>query len=190
MEGLGLVACFYLYSVEGRQHFVVDGTPAVVFNPLVPSLVLILFYLVDFDVNCCFLHVFFHLLVVTRSKGVDVNNRTVNENLVVDQRWEVDASKSEANVALGRWVQKVSFSSVDCLEKSEGVTLASEVNQVLVVTVDAHISEGAPGALDLLSRHLVLSLQFDFFLAIEEATPGPLNLDSGDMVHRESVVLE
>lgn len=68
--------------------------------------------------------------------------------------------------------------------------LLLEVNQVLVIQIDTHISEGAPCFLNFLGRNNFLGLLSLFAPFLETGTPGPLNLDSADVIHGESVILE
>ena len=84
----------------------------------------------------------------------------------------------------------MSFSSVDALQELVWVTFLLEVNQVFVISVDPHVCVRSPSSLDFLSGKLIFCFQFHFFLAFKIASPGPLNLNSSNMVHRKSVVLE
>jgi len=70
------------------------------------------------------------------------------------------------------------------------VLLLFEVDKVLVVLEDADVGEGAPGPLDLLDCYHLFAFSGDLLLALKEPSPGPLNLDRRDVVHRETMVLE
>jgi len=114
----------------------------------------------------------------------------MNKDFVVDERWKVTATQSEPDVTLACRVQQVRLASVNRFEKFKRVTFSPEVDQVLIVPVDPHVSERPPCSLDLLCGHGVLGLQLHFFLALQEATPGPLDLNGGYVIHRKPVVLE
>ena len=65
-----------------------------------------------------------------------------------------------------------------------------EVDKILVIVENLNIGERAPGSLDLLSSQNVLRLLRLFLLPLLVAAPGPLNLDSSNMVHGKSVILK
>ena len=65
-----------------------------------------------------------------------------------------------------------------------------EVDQVFIVTVDAHVSVRAPSSLDLLGSQGVLRFELDLLLPLDVASPSPLNLDSSYVVHGEAMVFE
>ena len=66
----------------------------------------------------------------------------------------------------------------------------AEVDQIFIISVDPHVGVRPPGLLDLLCSHLVFGLELNFLLPLQVSPPGPLDLDGGDMVHGEPVVLE
>lgn len=82
------------------------------------------------------------------------------------------------------------FTPVDGLEQLEGVTFSSEVDEILVILVNPHVSKRSPSPLYFLSCQLVFRFHLHFLLALEETTPGPLNLNSGDVIHSKPVVLK
>ena len=55
MEGFWLVGCVDFDLIEGSQNFVVDGTPSIVFDTLVPAFVLVVLGFVKFNVYRLFL---------------------------------------------------------------------------------------------------------------------------------------
>ena len=65
-----------------------------------------------------------------------------------------------------------------------------EVDEVLVVIVNTHISVASPCFLNFLSSNNILRLLFDSLLTFNEAAPGPLNLDSRNVVHGKAMILE
>jgi len=84
----------------------------------------------------------------------------------------------------------MSLRPIDGLKQLKGVSFATEVNQVLVVTIDPHVSEAPPCALDLLCRHLVFSFKLHFLLSFEESSPGPLYLNSCNVIHCKAMIFE
>mmetsp|Transcript_15748 Transcript_15748/g.24228 ORF Transcript_15748/g.24228 Transcript_15748/m.24228 type:complete len:511 (-) Transcript_15748:12-1544(-) len=190
MKGLGFMFCVHLNLVKRSEDLVVDRSPPVVLDTFVPSFMVIILFFVKMNVDGVLLLLHLHLVVVARSERVDINNCSVHENLVVDQRRELQASQAEPHVTLSSWVEEVCFRPVDAAEQLEWVSLVAEVNQVLVVFVNTNISVGTPGSLDLLSHLLVLCFKLDFLLPLKVPSPRPLDLDSCNVVHRESVVLE
>jgi len=65
-----------------------------------------------------------------------------------------------------------------------------EVNQIFVVTEDLDIGKASPGTLDFFRANYVLRFLVLLSLLKNGCSPGPLNLDSCNMVHGKSVVLE
>ena len=65
-----------------------------------------------------------------------------------------------------------------------------EVDEVPVVIVNAHICVASPCFLNFLGSNDILRLEFDPLLALNETAPGPLNLDSRDMIHGKAMILE
>ena len=93
-------------------------------------------------------------------------------------------------MALRSWIQQVSFTSIDAFEQFERVTLMLEINEVLIVAVNPNIGVRSPRPDNFLNSELVLGLQLYLLFPLEVASPGPLDLNGGDVVHRETVVLE
>ena len=63
-------------------------SPTVVLKSLIPPVVLVIRVLIKMYVDCGLPLLLLDLDVVSRCKGVDVDNTTMRENLVVDQRGE------------------------------------------------------------------------------------------------------
>lgn len=82
------------------------------------------------------------------------------------------------------------FSSVDALQQLKWVTLVLEIDKIFVIPIDPNVGVRSPGSLDLLCSQLVLGLQLNLLLSLEVASPCPLDLDSCDVVHCESVIFE
>ena len=84
MEWLDLAISVYLYLVERCQDFVVDGSPAVVLDSFVPTFVLVVFWLVKFNVKGLLSFCLLNLIVVPWSEGVDIADCSVHEDFVVN----------------------------------------------------------------------------------------------------------
>lgn len=151
---------------------------------------LVIFFFVEFDVDLGLSKVLFHVVVIARGKGIYVHNCTMNEDLVVNQRREINATQSKSYVALARWVKQVSLAAVDSLEQFKRISLFPEINEVFVVFVNSDVGKGPPSSLDFLNRNLVFGLEFQLLLSLHEPSPCPLNLNGCNMVHGESVVLK
>ena len=82
------------------QVFIVDRSPAIILDALVPALMLVLLRLIIFHIDALFLCFLFDLHIVSRRKGVDVDNGGVDEDFVVDERRELQATEAEAHVGL------------------------------------------------------------------------------------------
>ena len=93
-------------------------------------------------------------------------------------------------MALRCWVQEVRLRPVNGFKKLEGVSFASEVDQIFIVPVNSHIGKGSPRALDLLSSDVILGFELDLLLALDETTPSPLDLNCRYVIHREPMILE
>lgn len=65
-----------------------------------------------------------------------------------------------------------------------------KVNEVLIVKVDADVSERAPSFLDFLGGDRLFALLSLFSPTLDAGTPCPLDLNGSDVVHREPMVLE
>lgn len=190
MECFWLLGRLKLNTVTGGENFVRDWTPSISLDPLVPTVMVVLLRLVKANINALLLCVLLQLVVVAWCEGVDVDYSTVRENLVVDQGWETIATKSESDMAARGSIKESCLGRVDTLEQLHWLTLLLEIDQIFVVVEDFDVCEGAPGVLNLLSGDLVLRLLCDLASMLLIATPGPLDLNRGDMIHRESMVLE
>ena len=84
MEWFDLAICVYLNLVEWRQYFVVDRSPAVVLDSFVPTFVLVVFWLVKFDVKGLLSFCLFNLIIIPWSEGVDIADCSVHEDFVVN----------------------------------------------------------------------------------------------------------
>ena len=65
-----------------------------------------------------------------------------------------------------------------------------EIDQIFVVLENLDVRECAPGVLNLLCSELVFRFLSEFAAPFLITAPGPLDLDSRDMIHGEAVVLE
>ena len=92
MEWLRLVSCVDLNLIEWRQDLVINWPPPIVLYPFVPALMLIVFRFVELDVDSLLLLHFFYLVVISGCERVDVTHGSMNEDLVVDQRWELETT--------------------------------------------------------------------------------------------------
>jgi hypothetical protein len=68
--------------------------------------------------------------------------------------------------------------------------LLFEVYQVFVILVYSNIRECSPALLNLLSGYILFTLLLLLSLSLQVSSPCPLNLDSSNVVHRETVVLK
>ena len=82
------------------------------------------------------------------------------------------------------------LSSVDTLKQLEGITFVLKVYQIFIIPVDPNICVRSPSSLNFLCSQLVLGLELNFFLSLQIASPGPLNLNGSNMIHCKSMVLE
>lgn len=190
MKWYGLVRCLYFNLVKWDEYLIIDRSPPIVLNSFIPALMLVIFGLIELNVDCSFSLLFLHLIVVTWSKGIDVNNSSMNEDFIIDKGWELETTQSKSNVTLGGWIKKICLTSIDALQKLIWITLVLEVDQILVILIDSYIRVRSPKPLDLLYCNLILCLQFNFLFSFEITSPCPLNLNGCDMIHCESVVLE
>ena len=71
-----------------------------------------------------------------------------------------------------------------------GFTLLLKVDQIFIILVDLDVGKGPPGILNLLGSHGILGLLSYLSSSFLVAAPSPLDLNGGDMVHRESMILE
>ena len=65
-----------------------------------------------------------------------------------------------------------------------------EINKVFVVSEDLDIGESSPGILNLLSCNGLFGFLSDLLFAFPPTPVSPLDLNSSNMVHGESMVLE
>ena len=93
-------------------------------------------------------------------------------------------------MASGGGVKETSFTGINGSEELHGITFLLEVDQVFVIAEDLDVGVCTPGFLNSFSCNLVLRLLHFLLFAFEESTPRPLNLDGGNVVHSESMILE
>ena len=105
MEGLRFVGSVYFDLVKWSQNLVIDWPPTIVFDSFVPTLVFIIFWPVELYVDRLFLLLFFYLIVISGRKRIYVAHRSMDKNLVVNQRWELQSSKSEPHMGFRGWVE-------------------------------------------------------------------------------------
>ena len=173
-----------------RKILVVDRPPAIVLDALVPTFMIILLGLVILDVDGLLLLFLLELDVVARSECIDVTHGAVHKDLVVDEWRKLEAAETEPNVALRCRVEQVRLTTINTLQQLIWVTLVLEVDEVLVVFVNAHVCVATPGFLNFLRSNDVLGLQLHSLLALYITSPRPLYLNSGNMIHGEAVILE
>ena len=65
-----------------------------------------------------------------------------------------------------------------------------EVDKILVIVENLDIGERSPSSLNLLCSQNILRLLSLLLFPLLISTPSPLNLDSSDMVHSKSMILE
>ena len=181
---------FYLDTVARCKKFVRDWTPAIALDALIPTIKAVILRLVKAHINCVLLVFLLESIVVTRGKRIDIDNATVSEDLVVDERREALAAESEPDMAARCCVEKASLRRVDTLQQLHRLTFLLEVDQIFVVLKDLDVSEGAPSMLDLFSGDNLLRLLSHLSATLLIASPRPLDLDCSNVVHGESMILE
>ena len=87
-------------------------------------------------------------------------------------------------------IKKISFSTIDTLQKLKWITLLSEVNQIFIIPVDPDIRVAPPCFLNFFSCNLIFGLKFNFLLSFQESSPCPLNLNCCDMVHGKPMIFK
>ena len=65
-----------------------------------------------------------------------------------------------------------------------------KVDKIFVISVNSDICVGSPSSLDFLSGQSVFCFQLNLLLSFQVSSPGPLDLDCGDVIHSEPVVFE
>ena len=151
---------------------------------------IVIFWLIESNINCLFLFLFFDSIVISRGKCTNINNGSSWENFVINQRWKVKTTKSEPNMTFRSSIKKISFSTIDTFQKFKWVTFLPEVNQIFIISVDPNISIAPPCFLNLLCSKLIFGLEFNFLLSFQESSPCPLNLYSRNMIHRKSMIFK
>ena len=109
VERFRLLTRLDLDLVVRCEDLVRDGTPAISLNSLVPTIMIVVFRSIKRDVDCVLPLIFLHGVVVTRRKRIDVDDTSMREDLVVDQRWESITSETEANVTARCRIQETSL---------------------------------------------------------------------------------
>ena len=99
MELLRLFIRLEFHSVAGGQNFVRYGAPTVTFDPLIPTIMVIVFRLVILYVDLFLSNFFLNFTVVSWSESIDINDATMGEDLVIDERREPFSTQSESNMA-------------------------------------------------------------------------------------------
>lgn len=92
MERLRLIRSINLNLIKGRQNLIINWPPSIILNTFIPSFMVVSYWLVKLDVDRGLLLFLFHLVVITRSESIDVADGAMDEHLVVDQWWELQAS--------------------------------------------------------------------------------------------------
>jgi len=95
MELFSLVSRPYLNRVIRSKRLVIDRPPPIVFNSFVPALrvTIISFIISHIDLVLSLVPLYLH--VISRGKGIDVDDATVRENLVVDEWGKFLTTESE-----------------------------------------------------------------------------------------------
>jgi len=190
MEWLRLICCLNLDWIEWCQYLIVDWSPAIVFDPFVPTFVLITFRFVKFDIYCLLFLVLFYLVVVSGCKCSNVNYCARHKDFIINQRRKVQPTKPEPNMAFRRWIKKASFATIDALQKFIWVSLLSKIDEIFIISVNSDVGVWSPRSLYFLSCHLILSFELNLLLSLEESTPCPLYLNGGNMIHCKSMIFE
>ena len=151
---------------------------------------IVIFWFIESDINRLFPFSFFDLIVISRGKSTNINNGSCRENFVINQRWKVKSTKSEPNMTFGSSIKKISFSTIDTFQKFKWVTFLPKVNQIFIISVDSNISIASPCFLNFLCCYLIFGLEFNFLLSFQESSPCPLDLNSGNMIHRKSMIFK
>ena len=98
MELLRLLIRLEFHSIARCQNFVRYGAPTVTLDPLIPAVMVIVIGLVILYVDLFLSNFFLNLIVVSWSESVDINDATVGENLVIDERGEPFSTESESDM--------------------------------------------------------------------------------------------
>ena len=85
MEWLRLVGGIDFNLVKRCENLVVDWPPAIVLNTLIPSFVVVTWVFVKSDVDRIFPFLFFHLVIITWSKSIDVTYGTMDKYFVINE---------------------------------------------------------------------------------------------------------
>ena len=93
-------------------------------------------------------------------------------------------------MGFGGSIEEGGLTGVDRLEKLRGVAFFLEVDQVLIVSEDSHVRERPPSSLYFLNSCYFLRFLRYFLLSLKVASPGPLYLNGGNMIHGKTVVLK
>lgn len=190
MKWFRLICRLNLNWIEWRQYLIVDWSPTIVFDPFIPTFVLIIFRFVKFDVNCLLPFLLFYLVVVSGCKRADVDDCTRHKDFIINQRWKVQSTKPESDMTFRSWIKKTSFTTIDTLQKFIWVSLLSEIDEIFIISINSYISVGSPGSLYFLSCHLIFSLELNLLLSLQESTPCPLYLNGSNMIHCKSMIFE
>jgi len=117
VKSLGFFSGFELDLVSWSQDFVRNWSPAIALNSLIPTIVIVILWLIKTDVYSVFLIFLLQCVVVSWCKCVDVNDSSMGKDFVVDQRRKAFSTQSKPDVAARCCVQKSSFSWVYTLQK-------------------------------------------------------------------------
>lgn len=117
------------------KYLVVDGSPTIILNALVPALMFVVRIFIKLYVYRSFLLLFFQMIVITWRECIYVADGAVYENFIVDERWKLEATQPEPYMAPGGWVHQMRFPSVDTFEKLERITFMFEVDEILIIPV-------------------------------------------------------
>lgn len=92
MERLRLIRSINLNLIKGRQNLIINWPPSIILNTFIPSFMVVSSWFIILDVDRGLPLFLFHLVVITRSESIDVADGAMDEHLVVDQWWELQAS--------------------------------------------------------------------------------------------------
>jgi len=84
MERLGFIAGFDFDLIIRSEYFVIYWSPAIVFNALIPTFVLVFWITVKGNVDGGFTLFFFHFVVVTGGERIYIYYCAMDKNFVVD----------------------------------------------------------------------------------------------------------
>ena len=151
---------------------------------------IVIFRLIELNINLFLPNLLLYCIVISWGERVDIYDAAMRENFIVYQRGEPLATQAEPDMAARGCIEKASLRRINTLEQLHRLTLLLKVNQVFVVLEDLDISEGSPGVLDFFCGHLVFGFLGELAPSLLIAAPRPLDLDSGDVIHGEAMVLE